>query len=214
MQLLAAPRSEVWPGDGELDYSDVMLIDRLVEHICAAYGQPALSDDRTLRDGLVNHILPACLRQRFQLWFPSLLNEGMARAEYPFEYRTALELAEIVRQQKGIELPANEISNLAMLLRAAFIRTRPYRFRQVIVVCPSGMATAQLLVARLEARFPRLGNLKVVSLRQLSLETAASADLILSTVPLTKNIVENFNVIQVHPLLLPADIDAITRFLS
>ncbi len=84
MQLMAAPRSEVWPGDGERDYFDDRLIDRLVEHICLAYDQPALNDDRTLRDGLVNHVIPACLRQRFRLWFPSLLDEGMSREEYPF----------------------------------------------------------------------------------------------------------------------------------
>jgi mannitol operon transcriptional antiterminator len=91
---------------------------------------------------------------------------------------------------------------------------RPYEFRKVIVVCPSGMATAQLLMARLEARFPRLGAVRVVPLRKLDDQVAASAELILTTVPLPKELTHNFKVIQVHPLLMPADIDAITRFLS
>jgi hypothetical protein len=75
------------------------------------------------------------------------------------------------------------------------------------------MATAQLLVARLEARFPHLGTPKVVPLRELSNTTASGADLVLSTVPVPKNIAENIKVIQVHPLLMPQDIDAIIQFL-
>jgi len=214
MQLLAAARSEGWPGDADRDFSNTHLIDRLVQHTCQAYDQPELCEDRTLRDGLVNHVIPACLRQRFHLWYPSELTRPFLPTEYELEYRVATQLAEIVKDQTGYDLPGYEVSNLAMLLRAAYIRIRPCRFRRVIVVCPSGMATAQLLVARLEPRFPRLGNLKVVSLRQLNTETVAGAELIVTTVPLPKTFTEKCSVIQVHPLLMPNDIDAITQFLS
>jgi mannitol operon transcriptional antiterminator len=105
------------------------------------------------------------------------------------------------------------VNNLAMLLRAAAIRNRRLQTRRVTVICPSGMATAQLLVARLEARFPRLGSFNVVSLRELSPATIANSDLILTTVPLPQGLTENVTVIQVHPLLMPQDIDAITQFL-
>jgi hypothetical protein len=125
--------------------------------------------DRILRDGLVNHLIPlACAS--VPLWFPSIPSQMTLPNQYEFEYQVAGELVAIIREQTGFELPVNEVPNVAMLLRAAFIRARPYSFRRVIVVCPSGMATAQLLVARLEARFPRLGNLEIVSLRQLNLD--------------------------------------------
>jgi len=214
MHLLAAERSEIWPGDLDRDQSNVLLIEQLLDHIGEAYNQSSLKEDRTLRDGLTNHIIPACLRLRFRLWLPSTLTPTSLDESYQFEYKTAQELAAIVKDVMGVQLPENEVNNLALLLRAAYIRIRPYRFNQVIVVCPSGMATAQLLVARLEARFPRLGTLKVVSLRKLSPELAKSADLILTTVPLQKNIQALVEVIQVHPLLMPEDVDAITRFLS
>jgi hypothetical protein len=76
------------------------------------------------------------------------------------------------------------------------------------------MATAQLLVARLHARFPNLSNLEVVSLRDLTPLLVSSADLILTTVPLPRQYANNQKVIQVHPLLMPKDIDTITQFLS
>ena len=214
MQLMAASRSEGWLSDMDRDFSATRLIDRLIEHICQAYNHHELSEDRTLRDGLVNHVIPACLRQRFHLWFPSTLTRPILPAEFEFEYRVAKGLADIVKEQTGYDLPPYETSNLAMLVRAAIIRIGPHRLRRVVVVCPSGMATAQLLVARLETRFPSLCNLKVISLRQLDPETVSTADLILTTVPLPNIFPETCFVLQVHPLLMPNDIETITQFLG
>jgi hypothetical protein len=76
------------------------------------------------------------------------------------------------------------------------------------------MATAQLLVARLSVRFPYLRSLEVVSLRDLTSAMVVSADLILTTVPLSRQYTGNPKVIKVHPLLMPEDIETITNFLS
>jgi hypothetical protein len=76
------------------------------------------------------------------------------------------------------------------------------------------MATAQLLVARLHARFPNLSNLEVISLRDLTPALVSSSDLILTTVPLPRQYSNNPKVILVHPLLMPEDIETITQFLS
>lgn len=214
MQILAASHSEIWPGDLDRDQMDIDLINRLVEHICQAYNQPDLFEDRTLRDGLSNHVIPAGFRQRFHIWFPSKLHGTNLPEQYKFEKKVAADLASIVKEQTGLELPDNEVNNLAMLLQAAVIRNRPHYFRRVIVVCPSGMATSQLLIARLEARFPHLGTPEVIPLRELNNTTASGADLVLSTVPVPKNVLENIKVIQVHPLLMPQDIDAIIQFLQ
>jgi hypothetical protein len=53
----------------------------------------------------------------------------------------------------------------------------------------------------------------VVSLRELNQATVADSDLILTTVPLPQGLTASATVIQVHPLLMPQDIDAITQFL-
>jgi mannitol operon transcriptional antiterminator len=75
------------------------------------------------------------------------------------------------------------------------------------------MATAQLLVARLKARFPYLKILDVLSVRELTPEKILAAQLIISTIPLDAYKL-GIHVIQVHPLLLPEDIDTITRWLT
>jgi mannitol operon transcriptional antiterminator len=214
MHLLAAPRNERWPGDLEIDDSFSRLVDDLMQHISQAYNLPDLEEDMTLRDGIVTHIIPACLRHRFDLWLPSSLPITNLSEKYIFEHQLAHNLAGIINRHTTVLLPDSDINNLAMLLRAAFIRERPNRIQEVIVVCPSGMATAQLLVARLKARFPRLGTLKVVSLRELKPARLTAVELIITTVPLPANISSQVKVIQVHPLLLPEDIETITQWLA
>ena len=214
MEMMAAPRNDAFPGDldGESDFS--ALIERLMEHISQAFGIPKIKHDHTLLNGLLNNIIPACFRQRFNLWFPVTLNNAGLPEKYEKEHAIAQEVSGLVHEFTGVQLPKSEINNLVVLLRAAFIRNRSYRFDRVIVICPSGMATAQLLVARLHARFPNLSNLEVISLRDLTPSLISSADLILTTVPLPRQYANNPKVIQVHPLLMPEDIETITQFLS
>lgn len=214
MEMMAAPRNDAFPGDleGESDLS--VLCERLMEHISQSFGISKIKYDRTLQNGLLNNIVPACFRQRFNLWFPVALNTAGLPEKYEKEHTIAQEIATLVFEFTGVDLPKSEIDNLVVLLRAAFIRNRSYRFDRVIVICPSGMATAQLLVARLHARFPNLSNLEVISLRDLTQTLISSADLILTTVPLPRQYANNPKVIQVHPLLMPEDIESITRFLS
>ena len=214
MEMMAAPRNDAFPGDleGESDFS--ALCQRLMEHISQAFGISKIKLDRTLQTGLLNNIVPACFRQRFNLWFPVALNNAGLPEKYEKEHTIAQEVATLVYEFTDVQLPKSEIDNLVVLLRAAFIRNRSYRFDRVFVICPSGMATAQLLVARLHARFPNLSNLEVISLRDLTPTLISSADLILTTVPLPRQYANNPKVIQVHPLLMPEDIETITQFLS
>lgn len=214
MEMMAAPRNDAFPGELERESDFSALSERLMEHIGQAFGISKIKHDRTLQNGLLNNIVPACFRQRFDLWFPVALNNAGLPDRYEKEHSVAVEIAALVHEFTGVMLPKSEINNLVVLLRAAFIRNRSYRFDRVFVICPSGMATAQLLVARLHARFPNLSNLEVVSLRDLTPNLVSSADLILTTVPLSRQYANNPKVIQVHPLLMPEDIETITQFLS
>jgi mannitol operon transcriptional antiterminator len=181
--------------------------------VSKAFATPRLQQDTPLRDGLIAHIIPAFMRQRFGLWAPATLPDQKLPDRYHREYAIARELGRIVTQRTGVILPEGELVTLAMLLRAAFIRERTNRPKRVIIICPSGMATAQLLVARLKARFPSLEIQGVLSLRELTVDRVAEAQLLISTVPV-QSPRQSLQVIQVHPLLLPEDIDTITQWMS
>jgi mannitol operon transcriptional antiterminator len=214
MEMMAAPRNDVFPAELERESDFSALSEHLMEHISQSFGISKIKHDHTLQNGLLNNIVPACFRQRYNLWFPFALNNVGLPEKYEKEHAVAKEIAILVYEFTGVNLPPSEINNLVVLLRAAFIRNRAYRFDRVFVICPSGMATAQLLVARLHARFPNLSNLEVISLRDLTPALISSADLILTTVPLPRQYANHEKVIQVHPLLMPEDIETITQFLS
>ena len=214
MRILAAPRNERWPGDLDLEICFNGLIVEIMQEIADYYETPEMVQDTILRNGLVNHIIPACLRQKYGLWGPSPHPDYALSDKYEYEHQIAQILTATIKDRTTFQMPFAEINNLAALLRAARIRIRPYRFSEVLVVCPSGMASAQLLVARLEARFPRLGPLKVVSLRELTDEEMSSADLIITTIPINKKIHQQIDVIQVNPLLLPEDVENLTRYFT
>lgn len=212
MQLLAGTRNHAWPGDLYIDPPLIELVADLMKEVAKAFKTPELSHDPSLRDGLVAHIIPAVMRQRFGLWAPPSWVEGKLIHEYKLEYTIARELASMVTEQTGVILPTGEIDTLTLLLKAAFIRERPRHSKRVYIVCPSGMATAQLLVARLKPQFPSLEIVGVLSLRELSAERVAGIHFLISTVPLEPP-VPDLPVIQVHPLLLPKDIETITNHL-
>lgn len=213
-EMMAAPRNDAFPGELERETDFSALCERLMDHIAQSFGIAKVRHDRTLQNGLLNNIVPACFRQRYNLWFPIALNNAGLPEKYEKEHAIAKEVSVLVREYTGVDLPPSDVNNLVVLLRAAFIRNRTYRFDRVIVICPSGMATAQLLVARLHARFPNLSNLQVISLRDLTPALVSSADLILTTVPLPRQYANIEKIIQVHPLLMPEDVETITQFLS
>lgn len=215
MHLLTAPRNERWPDDLEIDGSFGGLVDELTQYIADAYGLPSLVHDKTLHDGLVTHIVPTSLRHRFEIWAPMDFSATELPQTFAFERELASAMAKIVEKQVGVALPVSESNNIALILRAAYIRERPNHLQEVIVICPSGMATAQLLVARLKARFPRIGDFRVVSLRDIDREKPETMQLVITTVPLPSTSAEKLNnVIQVHPLLLPEDVEKITNWLA
>lgn len=213
MQLLAGARSDIWPTDQDVSAPFDHLISTFMRETARAFNAPELDKDTALRDGLVAHILPACLRNRFGLWGPPSLPDNALPEGYEATQTIVRALAKETELQVGIAIPESEINNLTLLVRAALIRERPNREVRVIVICPSGMATAQLLVARLKARFSHLKILNVLSVRELTPDKIHLAQLIISTIPLDAYNL-GVQVVQVHPLLLPEDIDAITRWLS
>ncbi|MBN2499842.1 MAG: PRD domain-containing protein [Anaerolineales bacterium] len=214
LYILSSPRVESWPSTQEQDNLIQELSSQLLQEVSESYEIDDLVNDPTLREGLVNHLIPVCNQQEFDLWAPRTQSGLPQEEKYAKEFQLANSLLEIIHRTTGIELPEEELSMIAALLRAAYIRLRPHDLHEVLVVCPSGMATAQLLNARLIKRFPRLGKLNIVSFRELDQAKVAAADLVITLMPLPDELTQGTPVIQVSPQLLPEDIEAITSFLS
>src|SRR5258706_5299879 len=138
MEMMAAPRNEVLPGELERESDLSAISERLMEHISQTFGISKIKYDRTLQNGLLNNIVPACFRQRFNLWFPVALNNAGLPEKYEQEHIVAEEISHLVYEYTDVNLPQSEINNLVYFLRPAFIRNRSCRFDRVIFICPSG----------------------------------------------------------------------------
>lgn len=214
MYVLATPRTERWPGDLESPSPFDEIVQHLMQRVAGAFGLSSLAHDATLRDGLLVHLVPAYFRRKFDLWFPPMAPILGPRHVPAVQHRLAYELALEFHNHTGVMIPMDEVENIAMLLEAAYLREKPATAQQILVVCPSGMATAQLLVARLKVRFPNLGSFVVRSLRQLTAHDIAGAELVITTLSLPESLVGQHDVIQVHPSLSAEDVQRITQWLQ
>ena len=214
MHILSSPVLENWNSDYEKADAHKDLFLELLEKISLIYTIEGLKDDPTLREGIVNYLVPLFNQHKYKLWFPKANVELSTDIQFDEEIDIGGHLNDIIYQHMHITLQEEDMRILLALVRAASIRMRSYKFNNVILVCPSGMATAQLLTARLKTRFPHLGKVSVLSFRELDDEKVSSADLIITLMPLPEAITKEKPVIQVSPQLFPCDIEAITSFLG
>lgn len=214
MQAAASGRDELAIQPAFEDQRFSLVIDGFMQRIATAHSLPELASDTLLRDGLKAQIVPACVREYFGLWAPKRNNPETQGKRYAFERSLAQLLEREIEAKLGMHLPPDAYDNVMLLLRAAIVRVQPEHAHRILVVCPSGMATTQLLVARLKARFPRLGTLEVLPMRELTPARVAEADLIISTVPLSLPNDLPIDVIQVHPMLKSENMAALTQWIA
>jgi mannitol operon transcriptional antiterminator len=81
-----------------------------------------------------------------------------------------------------------------------------------VVVCPAGVATAWILVSRIQAEFPELELVQVVAADSFEQRDSVDADLIISTVPIESASGEG-KVVVVNPLLPADDVRRLARSL-
>ena len=214
MHILSSPLLENWIGDLDKTGEYKNLFEELLDAINSIYKIDGLKEDPTLRDGIINYLIPVFNQHSYDLWFPKTNVDLSTVVRFDDELTLADQLLAIIYKHTSILLDEEDKYMLVAFMRAAYIRLRSYQFSNVLLVCPSGMATAQLLTARLKTRFPHLGKLTVVSFRELDTERIASADLIITLMPLPDDFGKDKPIIQVSPQLSPSDIDAITSFLG
>lgn len=191
------------------------LILHLMEDVAEICQAPQLSHDQLLHDGLNVLLHPAYVRRRFNLWLPrNIHHPETSQEDYSLERQAARKISEKFELATGVNLVPEVSEELVLLLSAAIIRTVPEKTRHILVVCPSGVATTQILVAKLRVRFLNSGIFEVLSIRELSEERIARADLLITTVPLSLPNFLPIKVIQVHPLLKSEDIAALSQWLN
>lgn len=168
----------------------------------------SLVEDDELRRSLSMHLSRLSVRLRYGLPVHNPLLEEVAE-RYPDVQAVAEDLSEKISEHFGAPIHADEIGFITMYLSGAMERGHLRPRKQAMVVCPSGMATAWVLVSRLQAEFPELALAEVLSASVYEERDASRFDLIISTVPLED---AGAPVIVVSPLLSSSDVRRLSEF--
>jgi len=163
----------------------------------------SLQNDRKLFTGLILHLRPAVNRLRYGLSLRNPLLENIKK-NYPNVFGAAWATSIIFKEKLDLQIKEEEVAYIALHLGAALERKK--RTINLLLVCGSGIGTAQLLASKLQENFVNINIIDSISLHSLKNCNLNNIDLIISTVP-TK--IEKKPFIQVNPLLLKEDISKI-----
>ena len=130
--------------------------------------------------------------------------------EYAFEFSIADRIAHFLEEKLNVEIPEEEKGFIAVYIKVALEKNRSRK--KVIVLCPSGLITSNLIFFRLKNEMPELDVVLVSSLKDFEeMKDHYSVDLVVSTVPIRNC---NLSTVVVSPLLTQEDKTAIKEGLK
>lgn len=184
-----------------------------VQHIDEVYDL-SLSHDKELLLALSLHLKPAINRFRHKM---NLRNPLLAeiKTKYPLSFEAALTSMEIISNKWQIEMDENEIGYIALHLEAALerMKKRSTEVKRCLIVCASGMGSAQLLLQKLKSRFGDALNI-VGTTEYYNLQQHPLTDIhfLISTIPIHEKL--GIPVIYVRTILGDRDVQNIEGMLS
>lgn len=192
-------------------YGDIELVEivyRLTESIVKQTGIPFLRD-RSLREGLIEHIDPALkrIREGTRIRNPLL---GPIRKDYEELFHIVREAVEDL--DLDLAIPDEEIGFLVMHFGAAMERLSQLRRSvRAILVCSSGLSSSRLLATRLGKELPQIEVMGNVSWYEAARLPDEDYDLIISTIDLP---LPSDRYIKISPLLTGEEIERLLSYIQ
>lgn len=208
--------------DGEVEYLSAYLISNKFEALPTEndYYRCVERIIRQIGDSLnFNFEKDERLKEQLLLHFPSMIYRLRAGipANNPFVYQIKNEFAVIFNivwvvlgeheEELNVAFNEDEIGFLTIHFQAAVERAK--LGRKILVICPKGIATSELLVNRIKNVLPAFDRIEVASAKEAEKYDYYGSDLIVSTVNLN---IPGRKAIVVSPLLTDQDMKNITDF--
>ncbi|MDY2970179.1 MAG: BglG family transcription antiterminator [Butyricicoccus pullicaecorum] len=174
------------------------LVDQMIQIMSERYHFD-VSSDPEIKKGLLLHLRPAISRMRngFSISNPCLTE---IKTHYLSAFEVGIDCFNLLSDAYGVAYNEDEIAYLTMHIQAMVERNRlgsiDYR---ILVICPFGVGTSQLIVSTLRSHFDCFSSLDVMSAVDAEQEDLSTRyDFIITTVPLKIN---NVPVVVVNPIL-------------
>ncbi len=171
-----------------------------------------VSDDKELVIALCLHLKPAVNRYKYGMNVRNPMLEAIKK-NYPLAFEAGIIAGAIINKHIGIEVDENEIGYLALHIGAAIERKKSkIGPKKCLIVCASGLGTAQLIYYKLKNQFGEgldlVGTTEYYKLSQYNL---TNIDFIISSIPIQEQL--SVPVIVVNAILGETDIREIEMFI-
>lgn len=187
--------------DGEYSY----VIERIIQKTSTLL-EVDMTHDQVLKEQIIKHFPSMIYRLQNNIYIQNPLLEQIKE-----EYRLLFDLLWFVVEGESdtlqVRFNEDEISFLIIYFQIAVEKQQ--QIKRVIIVCPTGISTSQLVVNRIRSILPPLDIVEVASIAKLLANDLEPIDFIISTVPI-KDVGKP--VIEVSPLMSEDDVRNISEF--
>lgn len=169
-----------------------------------------IHEDQELIIALSLHLKPAVNRYKYGMNIRNPMLEDIKK-NYPLAFEAGVIAGLAINKHIGTEIDENEIGYLALHIGAAIERRKlEVGPKKCLIVCASGLGTAQLIYYKLKAQFGEgldvVGTTEYYQMRKYNL---ADIDFIVSSIPIQEE--QPIPVIVVNAILGEADIKRIEK---
>ena len=168
--------------------------------------------DGTLLKGLINHLYTSYSRYCLNVTLDNpLIN--LIKSKYIEAYNYSILFSKVFKEEYGISMTEEDIGYIALHFAASLERYIMNNSLKAIIVCSSGVGTAELLKTRITKKFQNIAIKGVYPAYILDSLELSDIDLIISTVNLEGVSLEK-EVINVSPLLTDEDEEKINEHIK
>jgi lichenan operon transcriptional antiterminator len=195
---------------GEINYR---LVNDILFEINRVY-RIDLRNDQELIYGLGLHLRSAINRLKYRMNLRNPMLKEI-KEHYPFSFELGITAAGVIQTSGELIVNEDEIGYIAIHLEAAVERMKNKKrreMRRVAIVCASGLGTAKLLAASIEAKFPGIdivGTYPTYSIKDIKQE---AVDLILTTIPVKEE--SPIPILQINTMLTEKDVAKVKEHIS
>lgn len=193
--------------DNEMNQLVMLALDKIEEEL-----NLDIKHDQELIMGLGLHLKPAINRYKYGMNFRNPMLADIKK-NYPLAFEAGVIAGLSIESKIGIEINENEIGYLALHIGAA-IERRKYKSgpKRCLIVCASGLGTAQLIYYRLKANFePNLNVVGTTEYYKLHEYNLHDIDFIVSSIPISENL--PVPVIEVNAILEDIDLSNVEKYI-
>lgn len=198
----------------ELDNTEVFykkIVTHCLEEINRVYSVNFLKDE-VLAKGLVDHLYRSCSRYYLNATLGNPLI-SMIKSKYIEAYNYSILFSKVFNEECNIKISEEDIGYIALHFAASLERDIMSNNIKIIIVCGSGVGTAELIKSRITKNMPNISVVGVHPAYMLDILDLSSIDLVISTVNIENPNIDK-EIINISPLLLNDDIDKINEHIG